>query len=96
MSAHKKNNTYDTILVIINWLIKKIFYQPVKVTFDALQFAKVILNIIIRQHDLSHQIFINKASLFTSKFLFLFYYFFCIKQRLSVVFHPKTDGQTQC
>ena len=46
-----KENIYDLILVIVNRLTKMIFYKSVKVTIDALDLAKVIINLVIRHHN---------------------------------------------
>ena len=41
------------MLVIINWLIKTVYYKLVKVTINILGLGKVIINIIVRYHDIS-------------------------------------------
>ena len=63
-----KRNNYNLILVIINWLTKMVYYKLVKVTIDALGLAKIVINIVVRYHSFSDSIFINRESLFTSKF----------------------------
>ena len=70
-------------------------YKLVKVTFDALELAKVILNMIIWHYSLSDSIMTNRGLFFTLKFWSSLCYFFSIKQRLSTVFHSQTDGQTK-
>ena len=54
-----KRDSYDLILVIVNLLIKMVYYELVKVIIDVLGLAEVIINIIIRYHGLSDLIVIN-------------------------------------
>ena len=72
-----------------------VYYEPVKVTINAPGLAEVIIDIVVRHHGLSNLIVTNRGSLFTSKFWSLLCYFLGIKRRLSIAFHPQTDGQTE-
>ena len=83
-----KGDSYDLILVIVNWLIKMIHYELVKVTIDASGLINVIIDIVMRNHSLPDSIVTDRRSLFTSKFWSLLCYFLGIKQRLSTAFHP--------
>lgn len=47
-----KSNSYDLILVIIDWLIKIVYYKLVKITINTLDLIKVILNILVQYHNL--------------------------------------------
>lgn len=42
-----KSETYNSILVIIDWLIEMVYYKPVKVTINTPRLAKIILNIVV-------------------------------------------------
>ena len=95
ISIDWKGDSYDSILVIVNRLTKMVYYKPVKVTINAPGLAKVIINVIVRHHGLSDSIVTDRGSLFTSKFWSFLCYFLGIKQRLSIAFHPQTDGQTE-
>ena len=90
-----KGDSYNSILVIINRLIKMVHYEPVKVTINAPGLAEVILDMVVWHHGLLNSIVSNRGSLFISKFWSLLCYFLGIKQRLSTAFHPQTDGQTE-
>ena len=68
ISTNLKRESYDSILVIIDWLIKIVYYKLVKVTTNALELAKVTLDVVVWHHGLSNSIVLNKGSLFTSKF----------------------------
>ena len=87
-----KGDSYDSILVIIYWLTKMVYYKPVKVTINAPGLAKVIIDVIVRHHKLPNSIVTDWGLLFATKFWLLLYYFLGIKQRLSTAFHSQTDG----
>ena len=95
VSTNWKGETYDSILVIVDRLTKMVHYEPVKVTIDAPGLAKVIIDMVVRHHDLSDSIVSNCSSVFTSKFWLSLCYFLDIKRKLSTTFHPQTDGQTE-
>ncbi len=95
ISTNWKGGTYDSILVIINRLTKMVHYEPVKVAIDTLGLAEVILDVVIRHHDLPNSIVSDRGSVFTSKFWSSLCYFLGIKQRLSTAFQSQTDGQTE-
>ncbi len=95
VSTNWKGNTYNLILVIIDRLMKMVHYEPVKVTIDALGLTEVILDVVVRYHGLPDSIVIDWGSVFTLKFWLSLCYFLWIKQRLSIAFHPQTDGQTE-
>ena len=40
-STNWKRESYDFILVIINWLIKMVYYKPVKVTMNILELVLI-------------------------------------------------------
>ena len=90
-----KSDSYDSILVIVDWLTRIPYYEPIKVTIDAPGLAEVILDVVVRHHGLPNSIVSDRGSLFTSKFWSSLCYFLGIKRRLSTAFHPQTDGQTE-
>ena len=79
LSADWKDNNYDSILVIVDRLTKMVYYKPVKVTIDAPELAKVIIDMVVLYHGLPDSIVTNKSSLFTSKFWSSLCYFFGVK-----------------
>ncbi len=68
VSTNWKGETYDTILVIVDRLMKMVHYELVKVTIDAPGLAKVIINVVVWHHGLPDLIVSNRGSIFTSKF----------------------------
>ena len=72
-----------------------VHYKPVQITIDAPELVKVIIDVVVQHHVLSSLIVTDRGSLFTSKFWSLLCYFLEVKRRLSITFHPQTDGQTK-
>ena len=95
ISTNWKGNSYDSILVIVDWLTKMVHYELVKVTINASGLAKVILDVVIWHHGFPNSIVSDRGLLFTSKFWSSLCYFYDIKRRLSTIFHPQTNGQTK-
>lgn len=93
VSTNWKDDIYNSILVMIDQLIKMIYYVPVKVIIDILHFAEIIYNMVIRHHSLLNSIVSDWGLIFILKFIFLLYYFFEIKWRLLTTFYPQTDSQ---
>ena len=88
ISTNWKEESYDSILVIVDWLTKMVHYKPVKVTINALGLAKVILDMVVRYYDFLNLMVSDRGSLFSSKFWLSLCYFFDIKQRPSTAFYP--------
>ena len=95
VSTNWKGKTYDSILVIFDRLTKMVHYKPVKVTIDAPGLAKVIIDVVVQHHGLPDSIVSGRSLVVTSKFSLSLCYFLEIKRRLSMVFQPQTDGQTE-
>lgn len=62
-----KDNSYDTILVIINCLIKIVHYEPVITMIDVINLTKIIINIVVKHHSLMELIMSNWDLLFILK-----------------------------
>ena len=95
ISTNWKGDSYDSILVIVDWLKKMVHYEPVKITIYALGLAEVIIDVVIRHHGLPNSIVTDRGFLFISKFWLLLCYFLGIKRRLFTALHLQTDGQTK-
>ena len=87
-----KGNSYDSILVIVNRLIKMVYYKPVKIIIDAPGHAKVIIDVVLRHHDLPNLIVTDRGFFFTSKFWLSLCYFLGIKRRHFIAFYLQMDG----
>ncbi len=75
ISVDWKSDNYDSILVIVNRLIKMVYYKPVKVTINAPSLAEVIINVFVRYHGVPESIVTDRDLLFISKFWSLLCYF---------------------
>ena len=79
---NRKGDSYNLTIVIVDWLIKMVYYKLVKVTINALGLAKVILNIIVWHHKVPESIVTDQGLLFISKFWSLLCYFLRIKNQV--------------
>ena len=70
-----------------------VHYEPFKVIIDAPGLAKIILDVVVWHHGLPDLIMSDRNSLLILKFWLSLCYFFEIKWRLSITFHPQIDGQ---
>ena len=95
ISIDWKRDSYDSILFIVDWLTKMVHYKPVKISFDVLRVAKVMIDMVLRHHGLSNQIVTNREFVFISKFWSFLCYSLGIKRRLSTAFYPQIDNQTE-
>ena len=88
-----KRDSYDSILVIVDWLRNMVYYKLVKITLNITGLAEVIINMVIHHHRLLDSIVTNKSSFFTSKFWSLLCYFFGIKRKLFTAFYSQINSQ---
>lgn len=95
ISTNSKSKTYNSILVVVNWLIKMIYYKPVKIIIDALTLVKFIIKTVMRQYGLLDSIMSNQGLIFISKFYSSLYYSFQIKEKLLTAFHLQTNSQIE-
>ena len=95
ISIDWKEDNYNSILVIINWLTKMVYYKPVKIILDTIKLAESIIDMVVRHYRILDSIVTNWSSLFTSKFQSSLCYFLGIKRRLFTTFYPQTDFQTK-
>lgn len=90
-----KDKFYNSILMIVNQLIKMVYYKPVKVIINTPALVEGIIIGIVEHHGLPNSIVTAWNLLFTSKFWLSLYYFFDIKQKLSTAFYLQTNSQIE-
>ena len=95
VSTNWKDESYDSILVIIDRPTKIVHYESVKITIDAPRLAEFILNVVVWYHGFLNSIISDRGLLFTFKFWSSLCYSLGVKRRLFTAFHPQTDGQTE-
>lgn len=74
ISTNWKEEVYDSILVIVDQLIKMVYYKLVKITIDASKLAEIIMNVMIKHHNILDLIVFDSSPLFTPKFYSLLCY----------------------
>ena len=67
-SADWRGNSYNSILVIVNWLTKMVHYELVQMTIAASALAEVIVNVVVLHHGLPNFNVSDRGSVFMSKF----------------------------
>ena len=95
ISTDWKGESYDSILIIVDWFIKMLHYEPAKITIDTSGLVKVILNVVIWHYGLSNSIVSDKSLFFASKFWLSLCYYLEIKQRLFITFFSQIDKQME-
>ena len=59
ISTDWKRNNCDSILIIVNWPTKMIYYKPVKVIINAPDLPKIIMDMVVRHYNLFNWIVTN-------------------------------------
>lgn len=75
ISTNWKSNNYDSLLIIIDCLIKIIYYELIKITINTHDLIEIIIDMIIQYHSLFDLIVSDWGMVFISKFWSSFYYF---------------------
>ena len=68
ISTNWKEDSYDSILVIIDQLTKMVHYKQVMITINVPGLAEVKIDIVVYHHSLPNWIMTDRRSLFISKF----------------------------
>ena len=87
--------TYDSILVVVDRLIKMTHYISITKTMIAENLVEILIRKIIRLHDLSSSITTDRDSVFISKYHDALCYALKIKFKLFTTYHSQTDDQTK-
>jgi hypothetical protein len=86
---------FDSILTIVNRLIKYTMFISFKKTVTASVLAYTILRELISNHELLKEFIINRDKLFTSKFWEMFTTELKIKHKMLTAYHSQTDEQSK-
>ena len=97
LSSNKNWNEvlYDFILVVVDRFTKMTHYVFVTKTISTKTLTEIFMKKIIKLHDISILIIIDRDSIFTSKFYSTLIYVLKIKHKLSTTFHAQIDDQTE-
>ena len=85
----------DSIQVIVNKLTKFAHFIPINIRFSLDKLTSLYINEIVKLHDVPSSIVFDRDPRFTSKFLESLNKVLGTKLRLSLAYHPHTDGQTK-
>lgn len=86
------SETYDMILVIVDWLTKYSHILPIQHPFTAAQVAKVSLDNVVKLHGVPHSIVSDQDRVFTSIFWHKLFQSVGTKLHYSMTYHPPSDG----
>ncbi len=85
----------NSILVVVDCITKMAHFTPCSKSITAEETTQSIMDEIVRLHGLPEEIVSDIGPQFASKFWRRLFELLRINIRLSLVFHPKTDGQTK-
>ncbi len=89
------NENYDSILVMIDRLTKYSHIISFKKTYSAKQLKYIVLNKLIKYHELSKEIINNRNKLFTFNYWKTLISLLNVKLRLFTAYHSEIDDQTE-
>jgi hypothetical protein len=90
-----RDSEYDSITVIIDLLTSMVHLVPSRTTYTAKDVAELMFSEVYKHHGLPKSIISNHDVLFTSLFWTHLNRLIGVKQRMSSVYHPETDGATE-
>jgi len=86
---------YDSILVVVDWLIKMVHFIPTMEKTSAKGLARLFRNNVWKLHRLLESIILDRGPQFATRLIKELNGMLGIKSKLSTVFHPQMDGQTE-
>ena len=86
---------FDSILMIVNWLMKYMMFIPFRKSATASVLMYIILQKLVSNHRLSKKFITDQDKLFTSKFWETLTAELGIWHKLFTAYHSQTDSQTK-
>ena len=86
---------FNSILMIVNWLMKYMMFIPFRESATAPVLTYTILQELVSNHGLSKKFIMNQDKLFTSKFWRTLTAELGIWHKLFTAYHSQTDDQTE-
>nr|CAD1832617.1 unnamed protein product [Ananas comosus var. bracteatus] len=90
-----KSEGKDTILVVVDRLMKYAHFLPLRHPFSAIDVAKAFMGIVYKLHGCLESIVFDRDKVFTSHFWRELFGLMGTQLKMSSSNHPKTDGQTE-
>nr|GEW22117.1 putative reverse transcriptase domain, ribonuclease H-like domain, aspartic peptidase domain protein [Tanacetum cinerariifolium] len=91
----KTSNGHDTIWVIVDRLTKSTHFIPTKATNSMKTLTRLYIKEIISRHGMPNSIILDRDSHFSSRFWQSLQNALGTQLDMSMVYHPKTDGQSE-
>ena len=89
------SNSFNCILIIVDWLMKIIYYISIIIDTTTLDIAKLFINNIYKLYRILKTIITNRDIYFISKFWKVLFELLRTKLIFLTEFHLQTDGQTK-
>jgi integrase-like protein len=87
---------YDTILTITDHdCTKAAIFLPCNETIDAMEVAKLYCRNVFPHYSIPKKVISNRDTCFTAKLTRELCHILDVKQNISTVYHPQTDGQSE-
>ena len=86
---------HESIMVVVDKLTKSSHFVHVQSIFKETNIAKVYMKEITRLHGIPKEIVLDHDPKFTSNFWKALFKEFSTKLKLSAMYHPQSDGQTE-
>ena len=89
-----KGNVYNSILVMMNWYIKMVWYLSTNIIIKFHELGDLLMKkVFFYDSGTSMSIILNRDSVFINDYWSELCYYIKIKQWLNTAFHPQTDDQ---
>ncbi|GJZ37001.1 putative reverse transcriptase domain-containing protein [Tanacetum coccineum] len=92
----KTSSGHDTIWVIVDRLTKSTHFLPMREEYKMERLARLYLNEIVSRHGVPISIISDRDSRFTSRFWQSMQEALGTRFDMSMAYHPRTDGQSEC
>ena len=89
------SNGMDAILVIVDQFMKMIRLKAIMMNISSEGITKIYRDKIWKLHGVPRTILSDRGPQFASKFMEEFIQVLGTKRKLSMAYHPQTDGQTE-
>jgi hypothetical protein len=89
------SNGFSVIWVIVDRFTKYGHFIPIKHPYSAASIAQKFLDNIVKLHGIPKSIVCDRDKIFTSNFWTKLFKLLKTDLKLSLAYHPQTDGQTE-
>ncbi|KAJ3002426.1 hypothetical protein NUW54_g5855 [Trametes sanguinea] len=94
-ASENRHGQFDMICVIVDQLTSMVHLVPTLQTYGAAEMAEVVFDHVYKLHGLPERIISDRDTLFTSTFWQKLHALLGTELRLSLSYHPQTDGLTE-